>query len=367
MKQIHFAGPLIENDDIKIINQSVSKGFYDNYKKYSNEFIKNLEKYFNVKYALTTFTCTHAMHLAAISIGLNKGDEVICPEISWVATAHSLSHHNLKLKFCDIDIKTLCMCPTSLEKNITRKTKAIMVVHAFGHPANMVEIMKIAKKYNLKVIEDAAPSLGSHIRGKKTGTFGDVGCFSFQGAKIITTNEGGVLITNRKKTIEKARLFSYLGRTDRKAAFWSDHIGYRYQMSNLNSALGITQLNKINKIIKIKRNIFNNYKRNFLNNINLNFIDEPSYGFSNCTYPNIILSKGNKKRRDNLIKYLNNHKISARAMFPQLSQMPMHKTNKKNINSIKAANLGITLPSPVYLNKKQIDYITEKINKFLIK
>ena len=305
------------------------------------------------------------MHLAAISIGLKKNDEIICPDLSWVATAHALSHHNLKIKFCDVDINTLCICIDSLKKNITKKTKAIMVVHAFGHPANMIEVMKIAKENNLYVIEDAAPSFGSHINNKMTGTFGHVGCFSFQGAKIITTNEGGILITKNKSIFENARLNSILGRTDSKMMFWSDFVGYRYGMSNLNAALGISQLNKINKIIKIKREIFSMYEKILIKNSNIKFIQEPEYGFSNCTYPNILIKNGNRKIRDKIIKELGKNNIASRAMFPQISSMQMYKHNKNNKNSIIASNTGITLPSPYYLSEKDIKRIFKILDKNL--
>jgi perosamine synthetase len=365
MKKIHFAGPLIDYKDINIVKQSVQDGFYDNYKRYINIFSKNIRSYFNIKYALPTFTCTHAMHLAAMSLDLKRNDEIICPDMSWVATAHALSHHNLKIKFCDIDLDTLCISTESLKKNITKKTKAIMVVHAFGHPANMKEIMKIAKEYNLYVIEDAAPSLGSHIDKKMTGTFGDVGCFSFQGAKIITTNEGGVLITKKKSIYDKARLNSILGRTDSKMMFWSDFIGYRYGMSNLNAALGISQLNKINKAIKLKREIFSIYEKTLTKNNNINFIKEPKYGFSNCAYPNILIKGGNRKIRDKIIKELEKNNIASRAMFPQISSMKMYKHNKSNVNAIIASNTGITLPSPYYLNEKDINRIYKILNSNL--
>ena len=365
MKKIHFAGPLIDRKDINIVKLSVKNGFYDNYKKYINIFSENIKSYLNVKYALPTFTCTHAMHLAAISLDLKKNDEIICPDISWIATAHALAHHNLNIKFCDIDIDTLCICVKSLKKNITKKTKAIMVVHAFGHPANMEKIMKIAKEYNLYVIEDAAPSFGSHINNKMTGTFGDVGCFSFQGAKIITTNEGGVLITKRKSLYDKARLNSILGRTDSKMMFWSDFVGYRYGMSNLNASLGISQLKKINKIIKIKRKIFSIYENILTKNRNIKFIKEPEYGFSNCAYPNILIKSGNRKIRDKIIKELEENNIASRAMFPQISSMKMYKHNKYNLNSIIASNTGITLPSPYYLNERDINRIYKILNKNL--
>ena len=281
MKKIYFGGPSITDKEIGIVKDSVKNGFYDGMTKYLDKFKNQLNHYLNCKYVLPTFTCTHSMHLALLSCGLKKGDEVILPEISWVATAQSIAYTGAKCVFVDIDPNTLCIDPSKIKRAISKKTRAIMVVHAFGHPCDMYKIRKIAKNYNLFIIEDAAPSLGSNINGKMTGTFGDVGCFSFQGSKIATGNEGGAFVTNSKEKYDFARLYSVLGRTDSKKPFWSDHIAYRYGMSNLNAALAYSQIKRIKKLVKIKRDIAKQYIRYFNNIKNIKFIHEPNYGYSN--------------------------------------------------------------------------------------
>jgi len=259
MKKIYFGGPSITNLERKYVLDSVTNGFYDGMKKDLISLEEKLKKLLKINYVHLTFTCTHAMHLALLSCGIKKDDEVIIPEISWVATAQAVAYTGATGVFVDIDPDTLCVDPEKIESAITKKTKAVMVVHSFGHPCNMTEIVKISKKYNLFLIEDAAPSLGSHINGKMTGTFGDIGCFSFQGSKIVTCNEGGAFVTNSKKKFDYARLFSILGRTDSKGPFWSDHIAYRYGMSNLNASLGSAQVQRIKDIVKIKRDIAQAY------------------------------------------------------------------------------------------------------------
>ena len=291
MKKIYFGGPSITSLEKKYVLDSVANGFYDGMKKDLITFETKLKKLLKINYVHLTFTCTHAMHLALLSCGIKKGDEVIVPEISWVATAQAVAYTGAKCVFVDVDPATFCIDPEKIEAAITERTKAVMVVHSFGHPCDMKKIVHICKKHNLYLVEDAAPSLGSHIQGKMTGTFGDVGCFSFQGSKIITTNEGGAFITNSEKKINFAKLYSILGRTDSKGPFWSDHIAYRYGMSNLNASLGCAQVQRINDIVKIKRNIAKEYLNYFDQNEHLRFIKEPSYGFSNYAYPNIILKK----------------------------------------------------------------------------
>ena len=365
MKTIYFGGPSITNLERKHVLDSVVNGFYDGMKKDLIIFETKLKKLLKINYAHLTFTCTHAMHLALLSCGLKKGDEVIIPDLSWVATAQAAAYTGATSVFVDINPNTLCIDPKKIETAITKKTKAVMVVHSFGHPCDMHEILRICKNNNLYLIEDAAPSLGSHIDGKMTGTFGDIGCFSFQGSKIITTNEGGAFVTNSKKKFDFAKLHSILGRTDRKGAFWSDHIAFRYGMSNLNASLGSAQIQRIDEIVKIKRKIAKMYLEHFESDKFVRFVKEPDYGYSNYGYPNIILKKGNKKLRNNLINYLGEKKINSRAMFPQTSNMPMFEKRFNNLNSKLVSDNGLTLPSWPGIKKNDLKKVCFEITKFL--
>jgi len=366
MKKIYFGGPSITNLEKKYVLDSVTNGFYDGMKKDLISLETKLKKLLKINYVHLTFTCTHAMHLALLSCGIKKGDEVIIPEISWVATAQAVAYTGATCVFVDIDPSTLCVDPEKIESAITKKTKAVMIVHTFGHPCNMFEIVRICKKHNLFLVEDAAPSLGSHINGKMTGTFGDIGCFSFQGSKIVTTNEGGAFITNSKKKFDFAKLYSILGRTDSNGPFWSDHIAFRYGMSNLNASLGSAQVERIKDIVKIKRNIAKEYIKYFENNKYVRFIKEPEYGYSNYGYPNIILKKSNKKKRDQLVHYLSTKNIQARQMFPLMSDMPMFKKRYQNQNSRLVSENAITLPSAPQMSRLDIKRVYLEIMKFLI-
>jgi perosamine synthetase len=365
MKKIYFSGPSITNLEKKYVLDSVVNGFFDNMKKDLNSLQKRLTKLLNVNYVHLTFTCTHAMHLALLSCNIKKDDEVIIPDISWVATAQSVAYTGAKCVFVDVDPNTFCIDPKRIELAITKKTKAVMVVHSFGHPCDMRQIVKICNKYNLFLIEDAAPSLGSHINGKMTGTFGDIGCFSFQGSKIATSNEGGAFVTNDKKKNDFAKLYSILGRTDSKATFWSDSIGFRYGMSNLNASLGLAQVERINELVKIKRKIANEYKNYFENNKFVNFIQEPVYGFSNYSYPNIILKKSNKKLRDKLANHLTKNNIFTRVMFPVTSDMPMFKKRYRNPLARYVSDSSLTLPSSSQTTNLDIKKVFFTIEKYL--
>ena len=367
MKPIFFGGPSITNLEKKYVADSVVNGFYGGMKKDLVDLELKLKKLLKIKYVHLTFTCTHAMHLSLLSCNIKKGDEVIIPDISWVATAQSAAYTGAKCVFVDVDPITFCIDPKKIISAITKKTKAVMVVHSFGHPCDMKEIVKICNNYNLYLIEDAAPSLGSHISGKMTGTFGDVGCFSFQGSKIATSNEGGAFVTNNKKKINFAKLYSILGRTDSKAPFWSDHIAFRYGMSNLNASLGSAQVERINELIKIKRKIATKYLDFFEDSKFVRFIKEPTYGFSNYSYPNIVLKKDSKKLRNNLINYLLKKKIYTRVMFPVISDMPMFKKRYNNLSARFISNNSITLPSSPKMSNLDISRVFLTIDKYLRK
>lgn len=367
MKKIYFGGPSITTLEKKFVLNSVVNGFYDGMKNDLISFEKKLKKQLKINYVHLTFTCTHAMHLALLSCGVKKGDEVIVPDISWVATAQAVAYTGATCVFVDVDPLTFCVDPKKIKAAITKKTKAVMVVHCFGHPCDMEEIVRICKKNNLYLIEDAAPSLGSHINGKKTGTFGDVGCFSFQGSKIITTNEGGAFVTNSKDKFDFAKLYSILGRTDSRGPFWSDHIAFRYGMSNLNASLGSAQVERIKDIVKIKRNIAKKYMNYFENNNYVKFIVEPEYAYSNYAYSNIILKQPSKANRDKLVQYLLTKNIHSRQMFPLMSDMPMFKKRYKNPNSRLVSDNAITLPSAPHMSDYDIKRVFTEIMNFFKK
>lgn len=213
-KKIAFAGPWITQKEIDYVTDATWNGFYETYDQHAKKLEKTICEYLGVKHAIATHCCTLALHLACASLGLKEGDEVICTDFSWIATAYAIKYTGAEPVLVDIDPDTWCISPAAIRAAITPKTKAIMLVHCFGHPAQMDEIMAIAREHRLRVIEDAAPALGAEFNGQKTGTFGDFACFSFQGAKLTVSGEGGVVVTNDDELYEKAALLASMGRTD---------------------------------------------------------------------------------------------------------------------------------------------------------
>ena len=360
-KKIPFAGPSITQKEIDYVIDGVKNGFYETFNMHVEKLEEEISDYCGTEYAIATHTCTLAMHLACLCLDLKEGDEVICTDFSWVATAYAISYTGATPILVDIDPDTWCIDPKKIKSAITNKTKAIMLVHSFGVPAQMDEIMAIAREYNLKVIEDAAPSLGAEFNGKKVGSFGDFGCFSFHGAKIAATGEGGMLLTNDKKLYEKARLFVAMGRTDRKAVFWSDSIGYQYTMGNLTAALALAQVQRIEELVSIKRSTFERYEKNLSGFEGIKMIKENENTRANYCYPSLLLQPSIITNRDDILKHFKENNIHARPGFPRMSEFPSLKKTFENPVAEIAEKRGISLPSAANITNNDIDFVCERL------
>lgn len=340
-------------------------GFYDNYFYHTTKLEKTVAKYLGVKYTIATHCCTMALHLAAVSLDLGSGDEVIVTDFSWVATSYAIAYTGAKCVFVDIDPDSWCIDPKAIEAAITPKTKAIMLVHSFGHPAQMDEIMDIAQKYNLRVIEDAAPALGAKFKGQKVGTFGDIGCFSFQGAKLTVSGEGGIFVTDDEELYKKALLIASMGRTDSEAVFWSDQIGYQYTIANLTAALALAQVERVDELLAKKRQIFNWYNDRLEDVPGIKIIKEKEGCESNYCYPSILLEDSIPANRDEVLQKLKDVNIHCRPGFPQMSRFPVFEQRFPNPVAKKVEERGISLASAANLLEEDVDFVCKKLIAFI--
>ncbi len=365
MKKISFAGPWITQKELDYVIDATRNGFYDTYDQHTKKLEKAVVEYLGVKYAIATHCCTMALHLAAVSLDLGLEDEVIVTDFSWVATSYAIAYTGAKCVFVDIDPDSWCIDPKAIEAAITPKTKAIMLVHTFGYPAQMDEIMAIANKYNLLVIEDAAPALGAKFNGQKVGTFGDVGCFSFQGAKLTVSGEGGIFVTNDEVLYKKAQLIASMGRTDSKAVFWSDMIGYQYTIANLTAALALAQVERIDELLVKKRQIFNWYNDRLKDVSGIQIIKEKEGCESNYCYPSILLEDNVSASRDVVLQKLKDLNIHCRPGFPQMSRFPMFEQRFPNPVARKVEDRGISLSAAANLVKEDIDFVCKNLVAFI--
>lgn len=358
-KIIQTAGPSISKKEIDYVLDAVKNGWYENWSYYINRFEQDFSKYIGTKYAIPTSSCTGALHLALAALGIKNGDEVIVPETTWIATAAVVKYVNATPIFVDIDKDTWTMSPESIKNAITEKTKAIIPVHLYGHPADMDPIMEIAEEQNLHVIEDAAPSIGAEYKRRKTGTLGDVAAFSFQGAKLMVTGEGGMLVTDNDEIYERASILANQGR-DPHIPFWINEVGLKYKISNIQAALGLAQLERIDELIKKKRDIYSWYKSRLTGVNGIQLSTEKEWAKSIHWMTSIVLDNSMHIERDKLRAKLLEKGIDTRPTFPPMSKFPMFKKANNPISEF-VGRRGINLPCALNLSKEEIDYVSENV------
>ena len=249
---IPVSTPNIGKEELKNITNAVETNWISSKGGYIEVFEKKFAEYCGVEYGVATNTGTAALHLALASFGIGKGDEIIVPNFTMISSALAVYYTGATPVFVDVKEDTWNIDPDLIEEKITKNTKAIMPVHIYGHPCDMARISEIAQVNNLKIIEDAAEAHGAEYNKKKTGSLGDVGCFSFYANKLITTGEGGMLVTNDKKVYERARSLRDLAFGDKKR-FLHKEVGFNYRMTNMQAAIGVAQMDKIDKFLKVKR------------------------------------------------------------------------------------------------------------------
>ena len=354
--------PLFIGNEKKYLTECIDTNFVSSVGKFVDLFEEKIADYTGAKYAVACVNGTSALHLALKMIGVGCDDEVLTQPLTFIATANAISYCGAHPVFLDIDKDTLGLSPESLEaflkenakvkngvcfnKKTKRKISACIPVHIFGHPCRIEKIVKICKEYNIPVIEDAAESMGSLYKERHTGTFGKIGVLSFNGNKIITTGGGGMLLFNDKKIAKKAKHLSTQAKVPHQWEFYHDAIGYNYRMPNINAALGIAQLEKLDFFIKRKRGLAKEYE-SFFKRIGIEFFKEPADSCSNYWLNTIILK--NRSERDAFLRYSNKHNVMSRPAWRLMTRLPMFKHcqsyNTSNANEL--ADRIVNIPSSV--------------------
>lgn len=333
--------------------------------KFVAGFQDGLKKYLNTSYALATTSATTALHLGLLAGEVKAGDEVLVSDFSFPASGNVVAQIGAKPVFVDINLETFCINIEDLKKKITKKTKAIMVVHAFGYPAQMAEIMKIAKTHQLFVIEDAACAIGSQHKSKFLGTWADVGCFSFHPRKVITTGEGGAIITNNKKIADRLEILRNHGGVSGKNGIEFVEIGYNYRMSELQAAMGLEQIRRAPSIIKKRQIIAKKYLKLLKDLAGVTLPLEPVDGDFNFQSFVVLLAPNIKRQK--VIEYLKTKGIETTigtyAMHAQKSFSSFGYNPGDLANSFLAYNQALTLPLYDGLTTKELVYITDNLKK----
>ena len=362
-----------DSDEIKAVTKVIRRGMDWAIGPEIEKFEKELARYIGTKYCVAFNSGTSAGHAALLSYNLGKNDEVLVPSFSFIATANWPLMVNATPKFVDIEKTNYGIDPQKIEKSVTEKTKAIIPVHYAGLPCRITEIKNISKKNNLILIEDAAESIGAEANKKKVGTFGDLAIFSFAGNKILTSGEGGAVVTNSKKQHEKLKLIRSHGRKTTGNYFSSVQtpkyieLGYNWRMSTIISALALSQLNKIEKLIKLRRANAERYNKKLKKLKEIKTHSEPEN--YKHVYQLFSIQLPSKKIRDGLMRFLAGRGIMTKVFFD-----PIHVTRHFSKYTSKQQNLPITrmiseriLSLPMYpdLTKEEINEITDAISEFM--
>lgn len=352
--------PWINEEELKNITDVIKSTWITEGKK-TELFEKKIKKTTSAKYAITMSNGTVALYCALKALDIGPGDEVIVPDLTFIATANSVILAGANPVFCDIELETFGLDPDKIEAKITSRTKAIMPVHLYGVSAMIDKIKAIAKKHNLKIIEDAAQGIGVKFGGRHVGSFGDFGVISFYGNKTITTGEGGVILTNNKDLAKKCFVLKNHGRT-KKGIFIHRYIGFNFSFTDLQAAIGLAQLGKLDKIIDRK-----NYIRRFYVG-KLKNIEQIKFPIiSNNTMPVFWFTNILTDDAVGLSKHLDKMGIQTRRFFYPLHKQPCYKSAGSFPNSEKAYRTGLSLPSSVTIKDEDLAYVCEQIKNYFIK
>lgn len=369
-KPINLARPYFDKDEIKEVQKVLDSGWVSSGPKVK-EFEEKVANYIGVKYAIAVVNCTCALHLANLSIGLTRGDEVIVADYTFPATGHSVLYCGAKPVFCDINSDTYNIDPQQIIRKITKKTKAIIPVHTFGQTADMDPILEIAEQRELSIIEDAACALGAKYKNKFAGTIGDIGCFSFHARKGITTGEGGMVVTNNKKIAEKIRYLSVFGMKtawERKKTksfvipqFFD--LGYNYKMSDITAAIGVAQMKKIERIIHKKQDLAKQWDRLLDQMVLISKPNNPPDNFH--VYQSYVGLLDKKINRNVVIEKFALKGIQAQIGTYASHIQPVYKSKEKCPISQDIFNRAIALPFFPTLKNEEIDEIYKILKKIL--
>jgi aminotransferase in exopolysaccharide biosynthesis len=335
--------PIFIGNEKKYVNECIDSTFVSSVGKFVHTFEKEFAKYVGSFYAVATVNGTAALHIALLIAGVKSGDEVITQPVTFIATCNAISYCGAKPIFVDVDLDTMGMSPESLndflENNcelsangcLNRKTgkvvKACVPMHTFGHPCRIDEIKEICDRWHIILVEDAAESLGSFYKNRHTGTFGQIGAFSFNGNKIVTSGGGGAIVTNDEHLAKRAKHLTTTAKIPHPYEYVHDEIGYNYRLPNLNAALLVAQLEQINFFLAAKRNLAKIYEDFFQNFDNIKFIKEPTFAKSNYWLNAVMLE--DRRKRDQFLEVTNKNGVMTRPIWKLMNELEMFKDCEK--------------------------------------
>jgi perosamine synthetase len=363
--RIPYTKPSITELEIRYATDAAANGWGERCYEYIGRFEQAFKAHLGVKHAIATSSCTGALHMGMAALGIGPGDEVIMADTNWIATAAPIVHLGAKPVFVDILPDTWCIDPELAEAAITPRTKAIVAVHLYGNLCDMDRLLAIGAKHGIPIIEDAAEAIGSVWHGKRAGSMGRFGSFSFHGTKTITTGEGGMFVTNDDDLYETVLTLSNHGRArGQTKQFWPDMVGFKYKMSNLQAAIGCAQVERIQELSHGKRRKFETYTDR-LCDLPLVMNPEPPGVINGFWMPTIVIGAEIRFDRGQLLEAFRAENIDGRVFFWPLTSQPMF--GRKCINQVSDSlwPRAVNLPSYHDLTTEEIDRVTQVVRRHL--
>jgi perosamine synthetase len=367
-RRIPVAGPSITQREIDYVADAVKNAWYDDANRYHDLFEKAFSLYVGSRFAVALPSCTSAIHLALAALGVGPGDEVIVPDVTWIATAAPISYVGATPVFADIDAGTWCLSAETIEPCLSDRTKAIIPVDLYGQMPDYERLLRLARDRGIAVIEDAAQAIGSAFLGKRAGAWGDVGVFSFHGSKTMTTGEGGMLVTDREDVVAQVLALRDHGRRPGDIAFFNEQVAYKYKMSALQAALGLAQIERIDELVARKQAIFRHYREEFADLTAVTMNPETPGLNSSFWMTTAVVDAGRGLSKQRLMGDLLAQGIASRPFFHPLSSLPAYRgckealqARERNTTAYKLSPYGINLPSGFGLTRDDIAYVARNL------
>lgn len=357
--RIHYTKPSITELETRYAADAAAHGWGDKCYDYIIRFEEEFRKYLGTDHAIATSSCTGALHMGMAALGIGRGDEVILADTNWIATVAPVVHLGATPVFVDILEESWCIDPDLAEKAITERTKAIIATHLYGNLCDMDRLLEIGERYGIAIIEDSAEAIGSEYYGKRAGSMGTFGTFSFHGTKTVTTGEGGMFVTSNSDLYERVLTLSNHGRSKGQAKqFWPDMVGYKYKMSNIQAAIGCAQLERIESLTKKKRDILSTYKKHLKIYPEITMNPEPANTLNGAWMPTVVFSEESRVTREELFTRFKEENIDARVFFWPLSSLSFFR-NANTPLSHSICGRAMNLPSYHDLTDEEIGRVAD--------
>jgi perosamine synthetase len=365
MSKIHYTRPSITELEVRYATDAAANGWGERCYEYIGKFEAAFAQHLGVDHAIATSSCTGAMHMGLAALGVGPGDEVICADINWIASAAPVTYLGATPVLVDVLRDTWCLDPAAVEAAITPRTKAIIAVHLYGNLCDLDALIAIGERHGVSVIEDAAEAIGSVWKGRRAGSIARFGTFSFHGTKTVTTGEGGMFVTNDDDLYERVLTLSNHGRSSRQSRqFWPDMIGFKYKMSNLQAAIGLAQVERIDELIAEKRRVFKQYEAAFAD-MPVAMNPEPPGTTNGYWMPTIVVDASVPFDREALLGEFKANEIDGRVFFWPLSMLPSFPERPENVVAQGLYARAINLPSYHDLETQNVQRVAAIVERIL--